>query len=274
MGSLAISTQGLDDPRSSRTSRRPRPTPTRSASATAGRIGELDAAEIAAAAVEHERIESAVTRVAYFAHLSFATNMADTARGALVAQAAGARGDARDPAPLLRARVGRARGRARRRAVLADPALDHWRHHLASLRKFRPYLLSEPEERIFTEKAVSGIVVVVAPLRGAAERAAGRAGRRARSALETAMARLYASDRETRRGGCRGVTAALEPGSAHAHVHLQHDPARQVDRRPAAQLPDLALGAQPRERDHRRGRPGARRCARLALRRRRSATTA
>jgi oligoendopeptidase F len=41
--------------------------------------------------------------------------------------------------------------------TLADPALDQWRHWLASQRVFRPYVLTEPEEKILTEKAVSGV---------------------------------------------------------------------------------------------------------------------
>jgi oligoendopeptidase F len=58
----------------------------------------------------------------------------------------------RDPAALLRARVGGAGRRARRRAARGDD-LDTVRHHLASVRRYRPHLLSEPEERIMAEKS-------------------------------------------------------------------------------------------------------------------------
>ena len=51
-----------------------------------GKVVELDAAGLAAAVAEHERIESAVVRPLTFAHLVFATNMAEPARGALVAR--------------------------------------------------------------------------------------------------------------------------------------------------------------------------------------------
>ena len=60
------------------------------------------------------------------------------------------------------------------------------------------------------------------------------------------MAKLYdARSRraQRRRRGDHGVARA---GPAHPRVRLQRDPARQVDRRPAPWLRDLALGAQPR----------------------------
>ena len=77
-----------------------------------GKVAELDAAGLAEAVAERERIESEIDRALTFAHLRFATNMADPTRGAARRPPAGARRRARDEAPLLRARVGRARGRA------------------------------------------------------------------------------------------------------------------------------------------------------------------
>ena len=41
-------------------------------------------------------------------------------------------------------------------ALLADAGLAFCAHHLRSLRRYRPHLLTEPEERILTEKAVTG----------------------------------------------------------------------------------------------------------------------
>ena len=51
-----------------------------------GKVAELGAAELADAIAERERIEEVLTRVGYFAHLHFATDMADPPRGALVAR--------------------------------------------------------------------------------------------------------------------------------------------------------------------------------------------
>ncbi|MBA2742091.1 MAG: oligoendopeptidase F, partial [Actinobacteria bacterium] len=51
-----------------------------------GKVAELSAADLADAIAERERIEEVLTRVGYFAHLHFATDMADAPRGALVAR--------------------------------------------------------------------------------------------------------------------------------------------------------------------------------------------
>ena len=45
---------------------------------------------------------------------------------------------------------------ARAEELLATEGLDFARHHLSSARRYRPHLLSEPEERIFSERALTG----------------------------------------------------------------------------------------------------------------------
>ena len=160
-----------------------------------------------------------------------------------------------------------------REALLADPALDHWRHHLAVAAQVPPVppLRARGEDRHREDRLRR--LGLVAALRGAARRAARRRSTaRSRLARDRDGAALRHRPRRAarrRRGDHRGA----RPGPPDAHVRLQHDPARQVDRRPAARLPDLDLVAQPRERDDRRGRRGADRGDDLALRRRRSATT-
>jgi len=121
-----------------------------------GKVGALDSAALAEAVEEHERVEAAVVRPLTYAHLLFATNMADPARGALVARLQ-EKAAALETQLLFFALEWAAVDDATAEAVLADEALDHWRHHLRSLRKFRPYLLSEPEEKVSTEKSVSGV---------------------------------------------------------------------------------------------------------------------
>jgi oligoendopeptidase F len=175
-----------------------------------GKVGALDASGLAEAVAERERIDSAVARALTFAHLRFATNMADPERGALV-------GRLQEQSALLETQLlffaleWAAVDDDSAAALLADPALDHWRHFLTSLRKYRPFLLTEPEERIITEKVVSGAAAwarlyeeQLSALRVELD------GEQV--ALETAMARLYAADRDVRRSAAEAVTAALEPG--------------------------------------------------------------
>ncbi|HEX6724948.1 MAG TPA: M3 family oligoendopeptidase [Gaiella sp.] len=175
-----------------------------------GKVTGLDAASLADAIAEHERIEAAVVRPLTYAHLVFATNMADPARGALVARL-GEKAAALETQLLFFALEWAAAPDDVAESLLADPALDHWRHHLRSLRKFRPFLLSEPEERVVTEKTVSGISAwsrLYEEQLGALR--VGLDG--AQVSLETALARLFEPDRATRRAAADAVTEALGPG--------------------------------------------------------------
>ena len=175
-----------------------------------GKVAELDAQGLAEAVREHERIETTVVRPLTYAHLLFATNMADPARGALVARL-GEKAAALETQLLFFPLEWAAVPDDTADALLADGALDHWRHHLRSARKFRPYLLSEPEEKVFTEKSVSGVSAwsrlyeeqlgaLRVPLDGE------------EVSLETAMARLYDADRDVRRTAADAITEALGPG--------------------------------------------------------------
>ena len=71
------------------------------------------------------------------------------------------------------------------------------------------------------------------------------------------MAKLYSSDRDVRRAAAEARHRGAAADDPHPHLDLQHDPGRQVDRRPAARLPDVDHVAQPRQRDDRRCRAGA-----------------
>jgi oligoendopeptidase F len=175
-----------------------------------GKVGELDAAALAEAVAEKERIESALDRALTFAYLRFHTNMADPERGAFVSHLQ-ERATAVETQLLFFGLEWAAVEDGTAETLLADAALDHWRHVLHSLRKFRPYLLTEPEERIVTEKTVSGNAAwarLYEELLGALQvEIDGET-----IALEQAMARLYASDRDVRRQAAEGIGAALEPG--------------------------------------------------------------
>lgn len=175
-----------------------------------GKVAELSASELAAAIAERERIEEVLTRVAYFAHLHFATDMADPPRGALVARIT-EKGAALDTQLLFFGLEIAALDDEAAEALLAGPELDHWRHWFESLRKFRPYLLSEPEEKIVTEKTVSGVSAwgrLYEELLGALRVELDGA----EISFEEAMSKLYSGDRDVRRSSAEAVTEALEPG--------------------------------------------------------------
>jgi len=175
-----------------------------------GKVATLSASELADAISVFEEIEATATRALYYAHMSFSTDMADPARGALVAKL-GEKAAGLETQLLFFGLEWAAIEDGPAAQLLEDPALDHWRHWLSAQRVFRPYLLTEPEEKIITEKAVSGVSAwsrlyeeVLGGIRvdlGADEPVA----------LETAMAKLYSADRDERRGAAEGVTEALQP---------------------------------------------------------------
>lgn len=177
-----------------------------------GKVATLTAAELAEAIDERERIEAIATRALYFAHMDFSTNMAEPSRGALVAKL-GEKGAGLETQLLFFGLEWAAIEDGPAEQLLDDPALAHWRHWLSAQRVFRPYLLTEPEEKIITEKAVSGVSAwsrLYEEVLGAMR--VELAGEAEPVSLETAMAKLYSSDRDERRGAAEAVTVALEPG--------------------------------------------------------------
>jgi len=95
--------------------------------------------------------------------------------------------------------------------LLADPALASWDHWLRSVRKFRPYILTEPEEKIITEKSVSGVSAwdrLYDELLGAVRVDLDGT----EISFEEAMAKLHSGDRDERRRASEALTVALEPG--------------------------------------------------------------
>ncbi len=176
-----------------------------------GGVATLSAVELADAIAEVERIESIATRALYFAHMSFSTNMADPARGALLAKL-GEKAAGLETTLLFFGLEWAAIEDEPAAQLLEDPALHHWCHWLSAQRVFRPYLLTEPEEKIITEKAVSGVSAwsrlfeeVLSAIRVDLE------GELEPVALETAMAKLYSAERDERRAAAEAVTEALQP---------------------------------------------------------------
>jgi oligoendopeptidase F len=175
-----------------------------------GRVAALTADELREAIEERERIESVFTRAIYYAHLRFATDMNDSPRGALVARLT-EKGAAIDTQLLFFGLELAGLEDEHADALIAGDELERWRHWLRSVRKFRPYLLTEPEEKIFTEKAVSGFSAwdrLYDELLGAirVDLDGTEVG------FEEAMSKLYLADRDERQRASEAVTVALGPG--------------------------------------------------------------
>ncbi|HEX2103755.1 MAG TPA: oligoendopeptidase, partial [Solirubrobacteraceae bacterium] len=178
----------------------------------AGRVKDLDGAELADAMRELQEITELVGRAGNYAHLRFSVDTADPANGALLARVT-ERATAVETKLLFFELEWAAVDDDRVEELLAADGLETSRHHLRTVRRYRPHLLSEPEEKIMSEKAVSGrdawsrlfseqTSAIKVDLPDEAEPVA----------LDVALARLMSPDREVRRTTAEAVTAALEPG--------------------------------------------------------------
>jgi oligoendopeptidase F len=201
----------------------------------AGRLAELDGATLAEAMNELAAINDLVGRAGTYAVLRFSTDTADPARGALL-QKVQERGTAIETTLLFFELEWAALPDERAAELLASDGLDFCRHHLANVRRYRPHLLSEPEEKILAEKALTGnsawarlfeeltsaigVELTTDGRRGEAGPGAGQAAVRdsaasadsaEKVALDVALSRLSLPDRDVRQAAAEAVTAALAP---------------------------------------------------------------
>jgi len=178
----------------------------------AGAIAELDGPGLVDAMRELAAVQELVGRAGSYAMLRFATATADPERGALL-QRVQERGTQIETALIFFELEWAALDDERAEELLAHGGLDFCRHHLRSARRYRPHLLSEPEEKILAEKALtsnSAWTRLFEEQTAAIEVELPDAGKPV--ALEVALARLFSPDRDERRTAAEAVTAALQPG--------------------------------------------------------------
>jgi len=177
----------------------------------AGTLGEIAPDAFATAIQELAEIAELVGRVGSYASLRFSVDTADPANGALL-QRVQERGTAIETTLLFFELEWAALDDARAEELLAADGLDRARHYLRTARRYRPHLLTEPEEKIMAEKGVTGrdawarlFSEVTSAIKVELE------GEPEPIALDAALARLTSPDRELRAHVAERVTAALAP---------------------------------------------------------------
>jgi oligoendopeptidase F len=120
-----------------------------------GRLAELSAAELNEAVRELERIRGIADRAEIFARLRLAADSSDQSRGALV-QKVRERNTQIETELLFFNLEWAALDDGIAERLLADEALSHYASVLRSERRYRPHLLSEPEEKVSAEKSLTG----------------------------------------------------------------------------------------------------------------------
>ncbi|MDQ6745925.1 MAG: M3 family oligoendopeptidase [Actinomycetota bacterium] len=176
----------------------------------AGAVAALDSGGLAAAMRELEAIHELLGRAGSYATLRFSTDTADPGRGALLQRVQEA-GTTIETLLLFFELEWAALADERAEELLAGEELDFCRHYLRSARRYRPHLLSEPEEKILAEKSITSQAAwsrlfgeLVSALKvelGGQE-----------ISLEVALSQLQAPDRDVRRQAAEAVTVTLEPG--------------------------------------------------------------
>jgi oligoendopeptidase F len=182
-----------------------------------GTVAGLDAAGLAAAMSRFADLEDAQGRAGYYAMLRFSEDTQDPERGALLMRVQ-ERSTAVATQLVFFELEWAALDDDHVEALLADPVLDFCAHHLRSVRRYREHLLTEPEERLLTEKSVTGAgawvrlfdeltsAISVDLPEGLGGTPGGTVG------LEQGLSLLQHPEREVRRTAAEAVTEGLAPG--------------------------------------------------------------
>ena len=179
----------------------------------AAKLEELDSAGLAEAMRELGVIHELLGRAGYYAALRFSTDTAEPANGALL-QRVQEQETAIETKLLFFELEWAALSDERAAELLAGDGLEFCVQHLRNVRRYRDHLLSEAEEKILTEKALTGAgawtrlfeeltSAITVTLDGSDSEPV---------ALDVALSRLSMPDREVRRSTAEAVTAALAPG--------------------------------------------------------------
>ncbi|MBA2461532.1 MAG: M3 family oligoendopeptidase [Actinobacteria bacterium] len=176
-----------------------------------GRIAELSAADLNEGVEELERIKSASTRVETYARLRLAADSTDQSRGALVQKVRERNTQIETELLFFDLEWAELDDEIAKR-LLADQALERYASVLRSERRYRPYLLSEPEEKISVEKNVTGASAWGRLFNDLLSDLSVSLDGRDQS-LDEALARLSReTEQSERRRVAEAVTEALRPG--------------------------------------------------------------
>lgn len=120
-----------------------------------GKVVTLDDEGLYGALVDYEAIGEAEYKLGYFAQLLWSTDTGNPRYGALLQRSREWMSQLRQKLMFFELEWTNAPDDFAEQ-MLARPTLQHYRHWLEVTRLYQPYRLSEPEEKILSEKAVTG----------------------------------------------------------------------------------------------------------------------
>ena len=175
-----------------------------------GRIAYLSASDLAEAMHALAQISDGVGRVGSYVGLKFSVDTTNPEFGAQMANADEKSTEISNTLLFVELEWAAADD-VHVEEVLTQPELDFCRHHLSAARRYRPHLLSEPEEKILADKAVTGSSAwgrLFSELTSAIE--VDISGETI--SLEEGLSRLQSPERPVRKEAALAVTCALELG--------------------------------------------------------------
>ena len=175
-----------------------------------GRIAELDAGGLVEFMRGLAEVHDLIGRAGSFVGLDFAADTTDPVRGARM-QKVDERSAVIGTKLIFFELEWAALDDEQVDTLLADDRLTFVRHYLRSARRYRPHLLSEPEEVVLTEKSVTGsgawqrlfdeqVSAITVEIGGET------------TTLEAGLSQLQAPDRAVRQAAAVAVTVGLAPG--------------------------------------------------------------
>jgi oligoendopeptidase F len=120
-----------------------------------GKVAELGPEELLQAILEMEQIEEAAQKLLAYGYLKFSTDTADAAAGAFFQSMTELYSEIRRETLFFGLEWAKLDD-AQARRLASDRGLSKYSHYLISLRRYKPHLLSEPEERVLADREPAG----------------------------------------------------------------------------------------------------------------------
>ena len=172
-----------------------------------GKVASLDANGLNTALKRMDNLYDSGGKIISFASLNYSTDTADPKRGALLQKATEFYSGFNQQLLFFMLEWNLVED-SRAKVLIADPILANYAHHLEAERVYTPYQLSEAEEKILSEKSVTGsnawtrfFTQLTSSMRYDFE------GQQLNQTQ--LMTRLYSPDRETRKKAADSLTAGL-----------------------------------------------------------------
>ncbi len=172
-----------------------------------GKVAGLGAPELLRTVRDLEEINELAQKLLAYAYLNFSTQTSNPAASALFQSRKELYSEVRRDAIFFELEWTKLE-ESQALGLASDPALSQYSHYLTSLRRYKPHLLSEPEERILADKEPAGASAWGALFDKMLSQL--RFGEKKRTESDV-LGELYSPDREVRKRAAAELSEGLQP---------------------------------------------------------------